>query len=85
MEQRRYEEAVLRMSERQTVRNFSDEHIPNEILTHILEAGINVASGGNLQPYSVIVERDREKTWRYIKVFICWKSRCKSFVFDGLA
>lgn len=61
MEQGRYEDAVLRMAQRQTVRNFKDEPIPDEVLRHVMEAGINTASGGNLQPYSVIVERDEEK------------------------
>lgn len=62
MEQKRVEDAVLRMTQRQTIRSFRDERIPDEVLQNILKAGINAASGGNLQPYSIIVERDREKS-----------------------
>ena len=68
MEQKRFDEAVLRMAQRQTVRSFRDEPIPDEVLKNILEAGINTASGGNLQPYSIIVERDREKAQKLAKM-----------------
>ncbi|MFZ3150103.1 MAG: nitroreductase family protein [Anaerolineaceae bacterium] len=50
--------AVELMQERQSVRNFTNELIPEEVLRAILEAGINAATGGNLQPYSIIVEKD---------------------------
>ena len=68
MEDKRFEEAVLQMAQRQTVRSFRAEPIPDEVLKNILEAGINVASGGNLQPYSIIVERDREKAQKLAKI-----------------
>ncbi len=68
MEQKKYAGAVLRMAQRQTVRNFRDERIPDDVLEHILEAGINTASGGNLQPYSIIVERNREKSQKLAKM-----------------
>ena len=68
MEDKRFEEAVLQMAQRQTVRSFRAEPIPDEVLKNILEAGTNVASGGNLQPYSIIVERDREKAQKLAKI-----------------
>lgn len=68
MEQKRFEEAVLRMTQRQTVRSFRDEPIPDEVLKNILEAGINAASGGNMQPYSIIIEREREKSQKLAKM-----------------
>ncbi|MFZ3070963.1 MAG: nitroreductase family protein [Anaerolineaceae bacterium] len=52
--------AVQSMQKRQSVRSFTDQHIPDEILHEILSAGINSATGGNLQPYSIIVEKDKE-------------------------
>lgn len=62
MERKKLEDAVLQMAQRQTVRSFREERIPDKVLHNILEAGINTASGGNLQPYSIIVERDKEKS-----------------------
>lgn len=56
-----FQDAVKRMAERRSVRSFREEHIPEEILNSILEAGLNAASGGNLQPFSVLVERDRSR------------------------
>lgn len=50
--------ALQMMQNRQSVRNFKDQPIPEDILHGILSAGINAATGGNLQPYSIIVEKD---------------------------
>jgi len=49
------------IQQRQSVRSFTDQPIPEETLHEILSAGINAATGGNLQPYSIIVEKDRER------------------------
>ena len=54
-------EAVKHMTDRRSIRNFIDKKIPDEDLKLILEAGLKAATGGNLQPYSIIVERDKEK------------------------
>jgi len=51
--------AVGLMQGRQSVRNFKEEPVPEEILYEVLAAGINSATGGNLQPYSIIVEKNR--------------------------
>lgn len=56
-----FNDAVRRMAERRSVRSFSDKHIPDEVLDQILQAGLNAASGGNLQPFSILEERDRER------------------------
>lgn len=53
--------AVEHMKNRRSVRVFKDKKIPDEDLKMILEAGLAAATGGNLQPYSIIVERDKEK------------------------
>lgn len=60
-DKRIFTEAVRHMAQRQSVRAFNEEPIPDETLHLILQAGINTASGGNLQPYSIIVEQDRER------------------------
>ncbi len=44
--------------ERASCRSFSDKKITPDILQHILEAGIHAATGGNLQPYSIIKIED---------------------------
>ena len=58
------DQAVTKMTERRSVRAYRNEHIPEEILDRILSAGITAATGGNLQPYSILVEKDPErKEW----------------------
>ena len=49
--------------ERASCRSFTEEKIPPDILQQLLEAGIHSATGGNLQPYSIIKieEQDLEK------------------------
>ncbi|MBU4485385.1 MAG: nitroreductase family protein [Candidatus Delongbacteria bacterium] len=48
-------ETIDLLLERGSLRNFSDKRIEPETLEKILAAGIQSASGGNLQPYSIIV------------------------------
>lgn len=69
--QRNYESAkpVLDMMlQRNSVRGFLDKPIPQEVLDHILDVSIQAASGGCLQPYSIIVVRDRERAKRLCEV-----------------
>ncbi|HAD81090.1 MAG: hypothetical protein A2509_07925 [Candidatus Edwardsbacteria bacterium RIFOXYD12_FULL_50_11] len=40
--------------ERRSCRNFTGKKIPPRIMDHILKAGVHAATGGNLQPYSII-------------------------------
>ncbi len=54
-------QAVLHMTDRMSVRNFSDKKISDDDLKLILDSGLKAASGGNLQPYSIIIERDKSK------------------------
>jgi len=60
--------AVGLMQNRQSVRRFKDDPIPEEILYEVLAAGINSATGGNLQPYSIIVERSRVQSQQLSKL-----------------
>lgn len=53
-------ETIELLLNRGSLRNFSDKKIEPEILDKILAAGIQSASGGNLQPYSIIVIQDRD-------------------------
>lgn len=53
--------ALERMKMRASCRAFADDPIPEEILQEILAVGIRAASGGNLQPYSIVVVKDRQK------------------------
>lgn len=54
-------EAVRHMQTRGSCRSFADKPVPDALLQEILQAGLHAASGGNLQPWSVIVERDRDR------------------------
>lgn len=52
---RKYPNETLKvLIERASLRNFSDKKISARVLQYILEAGIHAATGGNLQPYSII-------------------------------
>lgn len=42
------------LMERASCRNFADRKIPKDVLDFILDAGTHAATGGNLQPYSII-------------------------------
>lgn len=46
--------------ERASCRNFTDEVVTDELLNTVLEAGRRAATGGNLQPWSIIVVRNAE-------------------------
>ncbi|MEA4919608.1 MAG: nitroreductase family protein [Clostridiaceae bacterium] len=54
-------DAVRHMQDRQSVRNFSNKPIPQEDLDEILLAAVTCATAGNLQPVSIIVEKDPER------------------------
>ncbi|AZR72692.1 hypothetical protein BBF96_04370 [Anoxybacter fermentans] len=60
--------AVKRMQERASCRVFSEKPIPEESLKEILKAGLRAASGGNLQPYSIIVVKDKNKRKQLAKL-----------------
>lgn len=47
-------ETVRLLMERASCRNFSAKRIPKNVLNVILDAGTHAATGGNLQPYSII-------------------------------
>ena len=47
-------ETLRLLIERSTCRSFEDKKIPPDVLNLILESGIHAATGGNLQPYSIL-------------------------------
>ena len=53
--------AVHHMQDRQSIRHFSDKPIPQEDLDEVLLAAVTAATAGNLQPVSIIVEKDPER------------------------
>jgi nitroreductase len=56
---REYPNETLRLLiERASCRSFAERDIPEETLQLILEVGTRAATGGNLQPYSIILIRD---------------------------
>lgn len=57
-----YENEVMKcLYERGSVRTFSDKEVTNDVLRSIVDAGCHAATGGNLQPYSIIEIRSEEK------------------------
>ena len=47
-------ETIRLLMERASCRNFADKRIPEDVLNTILDVGTHAATGGNLQPYSII-------------------------------
>jgi nitroreductase len=57
-------ETMRLLLERASLRSFSDEKIPEDVLYSILDAGNHAATGGNLQPYSIIkIEAEENRQW----------------------
>lgn len=54
-------EALQILKNRYSCRRFLDKPIPQDVLDDILEVGLNAASGGNLQPVSIVMVRDAER------------------------
>lgn len=53
--------AIQRMQQRASCRVFKEEPIPEDVLEEILKTGIRAATGGNMQPYSIIVVKEKDK------------------------
>jgi len=51
-------ETIQLLLERGSCRSFEDRDIPADVLRTVLEAGVHAATGGNLQPYSIIQIQD---------------------------
>lgn len=47
-------ETIRLLTERGSVRSYEERPIPPDVLRQVLEAGAHSATGGNLQPYSII-------------------------------
>ena len=57
-------ETMRLLLERGSLRSFSDRPIPDDVLYTILDAGNHAATGGNLQPYSIIkIEAPETREW----------------------
>ncbi len=55
-------ETIRLLLERSSCRSFYDKKIPEDVLDQILDAGNHAATGGNLQPFSVIkIENEATK------------------------
>lgn len=51
---------LIPLQARYSCRSFSDQEIPEELLNQVIAAGLNAPTGGNLQPYTVLVIRNPE-------------------------
>jgi nitroreductase len=61
-------ETMRLLLERSSCRSFSDRPIPEAVLEQILQAGIHAPTGGNLQPFSIIIvaETERKETLAHL-------------------
>lgn len=63
------------MKQRTSCRSFSSRSVTNSDIEYIVDAALTTASGGDLQPYSIIEIRDQK-----MKDFIAAKSRNQHFI-----
>jgi FMN reductase [NAD(P)H] len=57
-------ETIRLLMQRASLRSFSPQPIPEDILRQVLDAGNHAASGGNLQPWSVIkIQSPENRKW----------------------
>jgi len=63
------DELLELMKERWTVRKFLDRDVPEEELDKILEAGRWAPSGGNKQPWELVIIKDREKRDKVAEIY----------------
>ncbi len=69
MSRRDYPNETLRiLNERASLRRFSRKPVSEETLNQILEAGVHAASGGNLQPFSIIKIRNESTMEKLVKL-----------------
>jgi FMN reductase [NAD(P)H] len=54
--------------ERASCRNFKDKMIPEDVMNYILDAGVHAPTGGNLQPYSIIMITSSETRKKLAKM-----------------
>ncbi|MFO7882139.1 MAG: nitroreductase family protein [Kosmotogaceae bacterium] len=69
MSNREYLNETLKLlNERASLRSFSDKEVTEKTLNQLLEAGTHAASGGNLQPFSIIKIRDNKKKEKLVEL-----------------
>ncbi len=61
------------LSHRASCRHFDDRDVPPEVVAQLVEAGTKAASGGNLQPYSIITIRNEQAKSRLAE--LCFGQR----------
>lgn len=49
------------LTQRRTIRKYTDKDIDQNLLNEILEAGVRTSTTGNMQVYSIVVTRDKAK------------------------
>ena len=65
------EHSLNLLKNRYSCRQFSSRRIEDDVLNEILQVGIRAASGGNLQPVTVIMIRDQSKKDKIRE--LCWQ------------
>lgn len=59
-------ESMKLLYERASCRSFKEMEIPEEVLNEVINAGLHAATGGNLQPYSIIKITKQETKKRLV-------------------
>lgn len=59
-------ETMKLLYQRASCRSFKDIMIPDNVLNEVIEAGVHAATGGNLQPYSIIKITNKETKKRLV-------------------
>ncbi|MBU2493091.1 MAG: nitroreductase family protein [Bacteroidetes bacterium] len=57
---KRSEEFFIEVNKRRTIRDYSDKHVPKEIIINCIKAAGTAPSGANMQPWKFIVVENKE-------------------------
>ena len=72
-------DALEAIRKRRTVREFTGEEVPRDVLVKIVDAGRLAATGRNMQPWEFIVVTDREKI-KYFSIDIKWVEKAGAVI-----
>lgn len=67
MEEKYSNDTMKLLYERGSCRQFLEKEIPEDVLNEVLGAGIHAATGGNLQPYSIIKIADESNKRKLVE------------------
>ncbi len=57
-------DCIKMLMTRQSIRKFTGEHVPEEVVDEVIEMALQAPSAGNRQPWRIVVVRDKSRIQR---------------------